>query len=107
MPRAPQSSALLAGRPRAKRSVFASSWSATWLMPLSSSSGTRLTRRDRLEALRRGVPDEGLGCREIGLGRGRCPPAFQGRGNAVEAGEQGLFVMGRARHRVLVSVNGL
>ena len=44
MPRAPHSSALLAGRPLAKRSVFSISMSRTRSMPLSSDISTRLTR---------------------------------------------------------------
>ena len=44
MPRAPHSSALLAGRPLAKRSVFSISMSRTRSMPLSSVISTRLTR---------------------------------------------------------------
>src|SRR5256885_1467884 len=44
MPRAPQSSALFAGRPLAKRSVFSISVSRTRSMPLSSVIWTRLTR---------------------------------------------------------------
>src|SRR5215211_6014794 len=44
MPRAPHKSALLAGRPRAKRSVFSTSMSRTRSMPLSSDISTRLTR---------------------------------------------------------------
>ena len=44
MPRAPHSSALLAGRPLAKRSVFSTSTSRTRSMPLSSDISTRLTR---------------------------------------------------------------
>ena len=43
MPRAPQSKALLAGRPSAKRPVLASSVSRCGSMPLSSDSGTRET----------------------------------------------------------------
>src|SRR5262245_50807489 len=43
MPRAPQRSALLAGRPRAKRSVFSTSTSRMRSMPLSSDISTRLT----------------------------------------------------------------
>ncbi len=43
MPRAPHSSALLAGSPRANRMVLSISWSAACEMPLSSLSGTRLT----------------------------------------------------------------
>src|SRR4051794_3914747 len=44
MPRAPQSSALLAGRPLAKRSVFSIKMSRRRSMPLSRPSSTRLTR---------------------------------------------------------------
>ena len=44
MPRAPQSSALLAGSPLAKRSVLSISRSRTRSMPLSSDMSTRLTR---------------------------------------------------------------
>src|SRR5258705_7415881 len=44
MPRAPHSSALFAGRPLAKRSVFSISVSRTRSMPLSSVISTRLTR---------------------------------------------------------------
>src|SRR3954467_6709044 len=44
MPRAPQSSALFAGRPLAKRSVFSIRVSRTRSMPLSSVIWTRLTR---------------------------------------------------------------
>src|SRR5262249_30912937 len=43
MPRAPHSSALLAGSPRAKRSVLVSRGSRMRSMPLSSERGTRLT----------------------------------------------------------------
>ena len=44
MPRAPHSSALLAGRPRAKRSVFSTSRSRTRSMPRNRPMSTRLTR---------------------------------------------------------------
>ncbi len=44
MPRAPHRSALLAGSPLAKRSVFSTSTSRTRSMPLSSDISTRLTR---------------------------------------------------------------
>src|SRR5215813_10763341 len=44
MPRAPQSSALLAGRPLAKRSVFSIRMSRIRSMPLSRKRSTRLTR---------------------------------------------------------------
>src|SRR6516164_6371542 len=44
MPRAPHSSALLAGSPLAKRSVFSIRMSRIRSMPLSSISSTRLTR---------------------------------------------------------------
>ena len=44
MPRAPQSSALFAGRPRVKRSVFSTKRSRTRSMPLRSDISTRLTR---------------------------------------------------------------
>ena len=44
MPRAPHNSALFAGRPLAKRSVFSISVSRTRSMPLSSVISTRLTR---------------------------------------------------------------
>src|SRR3569833_372712 len=44
MPRAPHSSALLAGRPSAKRSVFSIRMSRIRSMPLSRSISTRLTR---------------------------------------------------------------
>src|ERR1700733_15828920 len=44
MPRAPQSKALLAGRPSAKRSVFSIRMSRIRSMPLSRPISTRLTR---------------------------------------------------------------
>src|SRR5882757_3102924 len=44
MPRAPQSSALLAGRPSAKRSVFSIRMSRIRSIPLSRPRSTRLTR---------------------------------------------------------------
>src|SRR5580658_2877849 len=45
MPRAPHNSALFAGRPRAKRSVFSTKRSRTRSIPLRSDMSTRLTRR--------------------------------------------------------------
>ena len=45
MPRAPQRSALLAGRPRAKRRVLSIRMSRTRSMPCSRARSTRLTRR--------------------------------------------------------------
>ena len=44
IPRAPHRSALLAGKPFAKRSVFSTSTSRTRSMPLSSDISTRFTR---------------------------------------------------------------
>ena len=71
MPRAPHSSALLAGRPRAKRSVFSTRMSRTRSMPLSSDMSTRLTRGTGRELAGIGLPDEGVGGGEIGrLGGG-------------------------------------
>ena len=60
MPRAPHSSALLAGRPRAKRRVLSSSCSAARSMPLSRPSGWRLTCATARKRFGRGLPHEGL-----------------------------------------------
>ncbi len=66
MPRAPQRSALLAGRPAAKRCVLSIRMSRERSMPLRSGSATRLTFDDGLQMRRLGVPDEGLCGAEIG-----------------------------------------
>ena len=58
MPRAPHSSALLAGRPSAKRRVFSSSVSRAASMPLSSDSGTLAILADRQQAALGRLPDE-------------------------------------------------
>src|SRR6516225_8346264 len=60
MPRAPHSSALLAGSPRAKRSVLVSRGSRMRSMPLSSERGTRLTSATGMKP-----PGEGVACREV------------------------------------------
>ena len=78
MPRAPQSSALLAGRPRAKRSVFSTRRSRTRSMPLSSDISTRLTRRTGASRAV-GVPDKGLGGGEFRRVRAGPAPAAPAR----------------------------
>ena len=91
MPRAPHSSALLAGRPRAKRAVLASSVSRMRSMPLSSASGTRLTVLTGRKALRLGLPDKGIACGEIGpLGLARTEP-LDGPGDPLEKAGKGFL----------------
>ncbi len=68
MPRAPHSSALLAGRPRAKRSVFSSSTSRIRSMPLSSDISTRLT-------LATGTSLRPSGCQEKASAAANCGAA--------------------------------
>ena len=51
MPRAPHSSALLAGNPSAKRRVFSSNWSEARSIPLRSAIGWRLTRATDIETV--------------------------------------------------------
>ena len=66
MPRAPHSRTLLAGRPRAKRSVFSSRMSRIRSIPLSR---TEIDPADPATGCRRlavGLPDEGVGGVEIG-----------------------------------------
>ena len=84
MPRAPHSSALFAGSPRAKRSVFSTSRSRTRSMPLSSDISTRLTRGTGCEPPRLGVPDEGVGGGEIRRGGGRRREPLQRLGDPLE-----------------------
>ena len=70
MPRAPQSSALLAGRPRAKRVGVVDENVADAVDALSRPMSTRLTRGTGC-AVVVGAPDEGVGGLEIGrLGGG-------------------------------------
>ena len=89
MPRAPQSSALLAGRPSANRRVLSSSWSAARSMPLSRASGWRLTCCDGNEGLGARLPHEGLGAREIGARRPRAAPCARARPRGVRGDRAG------------------
>ncbi len=84
MPRAPHSSALLAGRPRAKRSVFSSSRSRTRSTPRSSAMSTRLTFATGVESAAVGVPDEGVGGGEIGARARRRGEPLQRVGDPLE-----------------------
>ena len=85
MPRAPQSRALLAGRPLAKRSVFSTSTSRTRSIPLSSDISTRLTRGNRRQPAVR-MPNEGVGGGEVGQGSGMLRrQAFQSDRDTVRA----------------------
>ena len=83
MPRAPHSSALLAGRPLAKRSVFSTSVSRTRSMPLSSDISTRLTRGTGASRAVR-MPDEGVGGGEIGRRRRPRRQPLERVGDALE-----------------------
>ena len=71
MPRAPHSSALLAGRPAAKRRVLSSRMSRTRSMPTSSSERHVGDRRDRAQLVRLGFPDERVGGVEVDRRQGR------------------------------------
>ena len=64
MPRAPHSSALLAGRPSANRCVFWCSTSRAWSIPLSSDKRERGHVFDRHEMAGVGFPDKGVGARK-------------------------------------------
>ena len=66
MPRAPQSRALLAGRPLAKRRVFSARVSRTRSMPRRRLISTRLTFGTGREPAPGRLPDEGVGGGEIG-----------------------------------------
>ncbi len=87
MPRAPHSMALLAGRPRAKRSVFSTRivfWRST---PCSSPISTRETLGTGREMPLLRMPDEGVRAVEVERRRrgGRQPVQRVG-----DAGEQGV-----------------
>ena len=89
MPRAPQSSALLAGRPAAKRRVFSSSVSRERSMPFRSGSATRLTfgtgcRRGGSACQTKASAAERSGTAGAG---GRQP--LERRGDALEAASRG------------------
>ena len=70
MPRAPHSSALLAGRPWAKRSVFSTRRSRTRSMPLSSDMSTRLTRRTGASSRPSGYQTKASAAAKSGAGGG-------------------------------------
>ena len=84
MPRAPQSSALLAGRPAAKRSVLASRMSRTRSIPTSSSQRHAGDLGDRAQLLRLRLPDERVGGGEIDLRQGRRRQALD-RGDEAQS----------------------
>ena len=77
MPRAPHSSALLAGRPLANRSVFSNRRSRTRSIPLSRPISTRFTFGTGASVCASARHDEGVGGPEIGGGRGRRGEALQ------------------------------
>ena len=83
MPRAPQSRALLAGRPAAKRSVLASRMSRTRSMPTRSCQRHPGDLGDRAQLLRLRLPDEGVGGAEVDLRQDRRRQALD-RGHETE-----------------------
>src|SRR3954454_6788895 len=109
MPRAPHNSALLAGRPSAKRSVFSIKISRMRSMPLSRNSSTRLTRGtgesrpSGCQTKASAAPKESAGL-AVGALAARCAAiasnalAIRSALPSVNAGE-GRFVAGRARVR--------
>ena len=84
MPRAPQSRALLAGRPAAKRCVFSKSVSRERSIPFKSGRATRLTFGTGCKARRVGMPDERFRLVEVGLARGGRREPLQGPGNPLD-----------------------
>ena len=68
MPRAPHSSALLAGSPRAKRRVLSTSEIAHPVDAAQQRDVDAVDARDRRERAAVGAPDEGVGGGEIGRG---------------------------------------
>ena len=84
MPRAPHSSALLAGRPRAKRWVFSTRRSRTRSIPRRSRKVDAVDARNRRQRLAVRAPDEGFRHFEIRLRRGRGRVAFKRLGDAAE-----------------------
>ena len=92
MPRAPHSSALLAGRPWAKRRVLSRSWSEARSMPLSRPSGWRLTCGTGRKACGLGLPHEGFGGGEIEGRRRPAAPCARGPQRGGRGGQNGLFV---------------
>ena len=84
MPRAPHSSALLAGRARAKRWVFSTRRSRTRSMPAQERKVDPVDALNRRQRAAVGAPDERLGRLEIGLRRGRGRSALKRFGDAAE-----------------------
>ena len=107
MPRAPHSSALLAGRPLAKRSVFSISTSRTRSMPLSSDISTRLTRATGASRPS-GCQTIGVGGGEIGQGGGRRRQPLERVGDALEHVEsrrwRRVSILARPSLAVLTSI---
>ena len=89
MPRAPHSMALLAGRPRAKRSVFSSRMCFCRSTPLQQADLDAGNLGHRREVRRRGVPDEGIRRVEVDRRRRRRRQPLQRLGDAGERGRSG------------------
>ena len=84
IPRAPHRSALLAGKPRAKRWVFSTRRSRTRSMPRRSERSTRLTRAIGARSPRSARQIESLGRLEVGTRRGRGRVALKRLGDTAE-----------------------
>ena len=95
MPRAPHSSALLAGRPRAKRSVFSTRRSRTRSMPLSSDMSTRLTAATGASRRPSGCQTKASAAQEVGLRPAAAAQAAPARRRSASSTSSALAVGAR------------
>ena len=107
MPRAPQSMALLAGRPRAKRRVFSSRMVAGAVDAVQQGDNRRVRRGAPAPAYAAAarmvrVPDEGVGAVQRQGGRGGGGDAVQRIGDAAQGGVQRVIVRGGHGGRLTV-----